>query len=156
MAIRNIVNDPDSLLHEKCRKIEKFDNNLGILIDDMFETMKKAHGVGLAAPQVGILKRVVVVNVGDGNIELVNPEIIESSGEQREEEGCLSCPGKYGVTIRPKVVKVRAQNRKGEIVEYSACSLKARAFCHEIDHLDGILFTSRLDLESKCGLINFK
>ncbi len=156
MAIRNIVKEPDSLLHEKCRKIEKFDNNLGILIDDMFETMKKAHGVGLAAPQVGLLKRVVVVNVGDGNIELVNPEIIESSGEQREEEGCLSCPGKYGVTIRPKVVKVRAQNRKGEIVEYSACSLKARAFCHEIDHLDGILFTSRLDLESKCGLINFK
>ncbi len=144
MAIRNIVKEPDSLLHKKCRKIEKFDDNLSILIDDMFETMKKAHGVGLAAPQVGILKRVVVVNVGDGNIELVNPEIIESGGEQREEEGCLSCPGKYGVTIRPKVVKVRAQNRKGEFVEYNACSLKARAFCHEIDHLDGILFTSRL------------
>ena len=144
MAIRNIVKEPDPLLYKKCRKIEKFDDNLGILIDDMFETMKKAHGVGLAAPQVGILKRVVVVNVGDGNIELVNPEIIESSGEQREEEGCLSCPGKYGVTIRPKVVNVRAQNRKGETIEYSACSLKARAFCHEIDHLDGILFTSRL------------
>lgn len=144
MAIRNIIKEPDPLLYKKCRKIEKFDDNLGILIDDMFETMKKAHGVGLAAPQVGILKRVVVVNVGDGNIELVNPEIIESSGEQREEEGCLSCPGKYGVTIRPKVVKVRVQNRKGETIEYSACSLKARAFCHEIDHLDGILFTSRL------------
>lgn len=144
MAIRNIVKEPDSLLHKKCRRIEKFDDNLSILIDDMFETMKKAHGVGLAAPQVGILKRVVVVNVGDGNIELVNPEIIESDGEQREEEGCLSCPGKYGVTIRPKVVKVRAQNRRGETIEYNVCSLKARAFCHEIDHLDGILFTSRL------------
>lgn len=144
MALRNIVKEPDELLHKKCRKVEKFDKNLSVLIDDMFETMKNAKGVGLAAPQVGILKRVVVVNVGDGNIELVNPEITEQDGEQRGDEGCLSCPGKYGTTIRPEFVKVKAQNRFGEFVEYSGYSLKARAFCHEIDHLDGILFTSRL------------
>lgn len=144
MALRNIIKVPDPLLYKKCRKIEKFDRNLSVLIDDMFETMKNAGGVGLAAPQVGLLKRIAVINVGDGNIELVNPEIIECSGEQREKEGCLSCPGKYGTTVRPKFVKVRAQDRKGEVMEYVGYSLKARAFCHEIDHLDGIIFTSRL------------
>ena len=145
MALRNIIKVPDPLLYKKCRKVEKFDESLSILIDDMFETMKNAGGVGLAAPQVGLLKRITVINVGDGNIEFVNPEIIEFSGEQREQEGCLSCPGKYGITIRPKFVKVRAQNRKGEMMEYTGYSLKAIAFCHEIDHLDGILFTSRLE-----------
>lgn len=144
MALRNIVKVPDPLLYRKCRKVEKFDKSLSILIDDMFETMKNARGVGLAAPQIGLLKRIAVINVGDGNIELVNPEIIEFSGEQREEEGCLSCPGKFGITVRPEFVKVKAQNRKGEVVEYVGYSLKARAFCHEIDHLDGIIFTSRL------------
>lgn len=144
MALRNIVKVPDPLLYKKCRKVEKFDKSLSILIDDMFETMKNARGVGLAAPQIGLLKRIAVINVGDGNIELVNPEIIEFSGEQREEEGCLSCPGKFGITVRPEFVKVKAQNRKGEVVEYVGYSLKARAFCHEIDHLDGIIFTSRL------------
>lgn len=144
MALRNIVKVPDPLLYKKCRKVEKFDKSLSILIDDMFETMKNARGVGLAAPQIGLLKRIAVINVGDGNIELVNPEIIEFSGEQREEEGCLSCPGKFGITVRPEFVKVKAQNRNGEVVEYVGYSLKARAFCHEIDHLDGIIFTSRL------------
>ena len=144
MALRNIVKVPDPLLYKKSRKVEKFDKSLSILIDDMFETMKNARGVGLAAPQIGLLKRIAVINVGDGNIELVNPEIIEFSGEQREEEGCLSCPGKFGITVRPEFVKVKAQNRKGEVVEYVGYSLKARAFCHEIDHLDGIIFTSRL------------
>ena len=108
------------------------------------ETMKNSNGVGLAAPQIGILKRVVVINVGDGNIELVNPTIIAFSGEQREGEGCLSCPGQYGVTLRPKFVKVKAQDRFGNEVVYQGQMLKARAFCHEIDHLDGILFKSRI------------
>lgn len=144
MALRNIVKEPDALLYKKCRKVEKFDENLGTIIDDMFETMKKAQGVGLAAPQIGLLRRIAIINVGDGNIELVNPVIVESEGLQQEQEGCLSCPGKYGITIRPKFVKVKAQDRYGESVEYHGYALKARAFCHEIDHLDGILFTSRL------------
>ena len=144
MAIRNILIEGESALYKKCRVVENFDERLSVLIDDMIETMKRAGGVGLAAPQVGILKRVVVIDVGDGMIELVNPEIISASGEQREEEGCLSCPGQYGITIRPMFVTVKAKNRKGEEVQYSGKALKARAFCHEIDHLDGVLFKSRL------------
>lgn len=144
MAIRNILIEGESALYKKCRVVENFDERLSVLIDDMIETMKRAGGVGLAAPQVGILKRVVVIDVGDGMIELVNPEIISASGEQREEEGCLSCPGQYGITVRPMFVTVKAKNRKGEEVQYSGKSLKARAFCHEIDHLDGVLFKSRL------------
>lgn len=144
MGLRNIIVEGDPLLHKKCREVEKFDEKLSVLIDDMLETMHKAKGVGLAAPQVGILRRVVVVNVGDGDIELVNPVIIESSGEQREEEGCLSCPGQYGVTVRPMNVTVEALDRNGKKVKYFGQALKARAFCHEIDHLDGILFKSRM------------
>lgn len=144
MALRNIVLEGDPILYKKCRKVEKFDESLSALIDDMLETMKNSNGVGLAAPQIGILKRVVVINVGDGNIELVNPTIIAFSGEQREGEGCLSCPGQYGVTLRPKFVKVKAQDRFGNEVVYQGQMLKARAFCHEIDHLDGILFKSRI------------
>ncbi len=144
MAIRNIVKEGTPILYKKCRPVEKFDESLSILIDDMFETMKAERGVGLAAPQVGILKRVAVINAGDGNIELVNPEIIETSGEQREQEGCLSCPGRYAITVRPMCITVKGQNRKGEPVQYSGNALKARVFCHEIDHLDGILFTSRI------------
>ena len=144
MAIRNILMEGDPILYKKCRVVEKFDERLSLLIDDMIETMKHAGGVGLAAPQVGILKRVVVIDVGDGIIELVNPEIVNKSGEQREEEGCLSCPGQYGTTIRPMFVTVKGKNRNGEDVQLSGKSLKARAFCHEIDHLDGILFKSRL------------
>lgn len=144
MALRNIVLEGDPILYKKCRKVEKFDESLSTLIDDMLETMKNSNGVGLAAPQIGILKRVVVINIGDGNIELVNPTIIAFSGEQREGEGCLSCPGQYGVTLRPKFVKVKAQDRFGNEVVYQGQMLKARAFCHEIDHLDGILFKSRI------------
>ena len=144
MAIRNILTEGDPTLYKKCRVVEKFDERLSLLIDDMIETMKHASGVGLAAPQVGILKRVVVIDVGDGVVELVNPKIVSESGEQREEEGCLSCPGQYGITLRPMFVTVKAKNRKGENVQYSGKALKARAFCHEIDHLNGILFKSRL------------
>ena len=144
MALRNIFFEGNPILQKKCRKVEKFDKSLEILIDDMFETMKHSNGVGLAAPQVGILKRVAVINIGDGNIELVNPVVVAFSGEQREEEGCLSCPGQYGITLRPKFVKVKAQDRFGNEVFYTGQMLKARAFCHEIDHLDGILFKSHI------------
>lgn len=143
MAIRNILLEGNELLYKKCRPVEKFDEKLGLLIDDMFETMEKAQGVGLAAPQVGILRRVVVIKI-DRPIELVNPEIIYTDGEQRKEEGCLSMPNFTGITLRPMFVKVKAQNRKGEEVRYAGKALSARAFCHEIDHLDGILFKSRL------------
>lgn len=144
MALRNIRTKEDPILYKKCREVEKFDEHLSELIDDMFETMRHEGGVGLAAPQVGVLKRVVVINVGDGDIELVNPVIVETKGEQRKQEGCLSFPGEYGVTIRPMFVAVEGKNRKGEMVNYSGEGLKARAFCHEIDHLDGIVFKSRL------------
>ncbi len=144
MALRFILKEGNELLYKKCRKVEKFDEKLSSLIDDMYETMAKAKGVGLAAPQVGILRRVIVVKTDSDLIELVNPEIIKFSGEQREEEGCLSCPGLSGITLRPMFVEVVGQNRKGEEVKYSGKGLKARAFCHEIDHLDGILFKSRL------------
>lgn len=144
MAIRNIVIEGDPILNKVCRKVEKFDEKLFILLNDMKETLKKADGVGLAAPQVGILRRVVIVDIGDGLIELINPEIIEQSGEQREVEGCLSCPQKWGITIRPMKVKVKAYNRYGEEFIVEGSGLKAKAFCHEIDHLDGILFTSKI------------
>ena len=144
MAIRNIILEGNEILNKKCRPVEKFDERLWQLIDDMKETMYNSIGVGLAAPQVGILRRVVVVDVGDGLIELVNPEIIEQDGEQREIEGCLSCPGQYGTTIRPMFVKVAAKDRNGKDIQLSGMALKARAFCHEIDHLDGILFKSKV------------
>lgn len=144
MGLRDIVLEGDSVLYKKCRQVEKFDERLSILIDDMIETMKASHGVGLAAPQINVLRRVVVVDVGDGVIELVNPRIIESSGQQRAEEGCLSCPGQYAVTLRPMNVTVKALNRYGDEIIHHGKELKARAFCHEIDHLDGILFKSRV------------
>ena len=144
MAIRNIVIEGDPILNKVCRKVEKFDEKLFVLLNDMKETLKKADGVGLAAPQVGILRRVVIVDIGDGLIELINPEIIEQSGEQREVEGGLSCPQKWGITIRPMKVKVKAYNRYGEEFIVEGSGLKAKAFCHEIDHLNGILFTSKI------------
>ena len=144
MAIRNIVKEGDPILNKVCRKVEKFDGKLLELLDDMIETLAQANGVGLAAPQVGMLKRVVIVDVGDGLIELINPEIIEQSGEQREPEGCLSCPHKWGITIRPLKVKVKAYNRYGDEIVLEGEGLKAKAFCHEIDHLNGILFTSKI------------
>jgi peptide deformylase len=143
MATRNIIKEGAPILYKKCRPVEKFDENLSILIDDMFETMKCGRGVGLAAPQVGILKRIFVVNSGDGDIELVNPVIVETSGEQKGDEGCLSCPGQFAAVIRPMFVTIKGQNREGEEVRYVGRALKARAFCHEFDHLEGILFKSR-------------
>ena len=137
MALRNIVKVGDPILNKKSRTIEKFDEKLSTLIDDMLETMYKENGVGLAAVQVGMLKRVVVIDIGDGPIELVNPEITLKEGEQKEQEGCLSLPGKYGTTVRPMKVQVKAQNREGKWQVFTGEGLKARAFCHEIDHLDG-------------------
>ncbi len=144
MAMRNIVKVGDPMLKKHSRVVEKFDDRLAQLIDDMKETMYAADGCGLAAVQVGILKRVVVIDVGDGFMELVNPEITYRDGEQQEAEGCLSVPGEYGTTIRPAVVKVKAQDRNGRWQVFKGEGLKARCFCHEIDHLDGILFTQRL------------
>ena len=148
MALRKIVVEGDPVLKKKSRPVEKFDARLAELLDDMRQTLYSAEGVGLAAVQVGVLRRVVVVDVGDGLLELVNPEIIEAEGEQRESEGCLSLPGEYGETIRPAVVKVKARNREGKWCIYKGDGLKARCFCHEIDHLDGILFTERLAPEA--------
>lgn len=149
MAIRNIVKIGDSILSKTSRKVEKFDNRLWQLLEDMKETMYHANGVGLAAVQVGILRRVVVIDCGDGYIELVNPEIIGSEGEQFEEEGCLSLPGESGITYRPAVVKVQAQDRNGKWCIYKGEGLKARCFCHELDHLDGVVFTQRVIKEIK-------
>ena len=144
MALRNIVKLGDPILNKTSQKVEKFDEKLATLIDDMLETMYHANGVGLAAVQVGMLKRVVVIDIGDGPMELVNPEITLKEGEQRESEGCLSLPGKYGVTVRPMKVQVKAQDRNGKWQVFTGEGLKARAFCHEIDHLDGVLFTSHV------------
>lgn len=151
MAIRNIVKIGDPILNKKSRPVEKFDDRLATILDDMKDTLYKAQGAGLAAPQVGILRRIVVMDCGDGYLELVNPEITERSEElQHETEGCLSIPGKFGTTERPKTVMVKAQNREGQWCVYKGSDLKARCFCHEIDHLDGILYTSHVigELES--------
>ena len=144
MAIRNIVTIDDPVLRKKSRPVVNFDEKLWTLLDDMKETLKKADGAGLAAVQGGILRRAVLVDVGDGKpLELINPEIVETSGEQEGQEGCLSLPGEWGVVRRPEFVRVRAQNRKGQWCMYKGEGLKARCFCHEIDHLDGIVFTDR-------------
>lgn len=146
MALRKIVQDGDPILKKVCRPVEKFDEKLAILLDDMRETVLDANGAGLAASQVGILRRViVVVNLDDESIiELVNPEIIESDGEQDGAEGCLSFPGQYGMVKRPMHVKVRAQDRNGAFFELEGTEFLARAFCHETDHLNGIVFKQRV------------
>ena len=144
MAIRNIVKEGDPLLLKTSRPVEKFDARLHQLLDDMHETMVAADGCGLAAVQVGILRRVCIVDVGEGVIELINPVIKGKSGRQEEAEGCLSLPGVGGVTERPMHVIVEAQDRHGNTFVVKGEGLKARALCHEIDHLDGILFTSRV------------
>ena len=144
MAIRKIREIGDPCLKKKCREVENFDSKLHDLLDDMQDTMFLANGVGLAAPQVGILKRVVVIDIGDGVLELINPEIICSTGEQYEVEGCLSLPGVSGITERPMNVQVVALDREGYQVEVTGTGLLARALCHEIDHLDGILFRKRV------------
>lgn len=140
MAIRKIVTKEDPILRAKCRTVEKFDEKLWQLLDDMSETLYKAQGVGLAAPQVGIRKRIAVIDPGDGLIELINPEIIKKSGKQRDIEGCLSCPDQWGYVVRPNKCTVRAQDRNGEFFELHLQELACRAACHEIDHLDGKLF----------------
>ena len=143
MAIRTIRKDGDEVLRKVSRTVEVIDDRILTLLDDMRETMKKAEGVGLAAPQVGILRRVVVIDVGEGLIELINPVIVYESGEQLGEEGCLSVPGIRGQVKRPAKVIVRAMNRKGETIEMTGTELLAIAFCHEIDHLNGILFIDK-------------
>lgn len=152
MAIRNILTKEDPTLYKHCRPVTDFNHRLHQLLDDMRETLSRADGVGLAAPQVGVLRRAVLVietNVEEGEeeyfIELINPEIIETSGTQRGAEGCLSVPGEYGVVERPMDVKIRAQDRNGEWFEVEGTGLTARCFCHEIDHLDGVVFTSRAE-----------
>ena len=143
MALRNIVKEGDPTLRKISRSVINFDEKLWQLLDDMAETMYEADGCGLAAPQVGILRRLCVVDVGDGLIELVNPVVTCEEGEQEENEGCLSCPGDYGVTRRPMKVTVKAQDRNGNTFTIDGEGLKARAFCHEIDHLNGILFKDK-------------
>ena len=145
MGIRKIMTVKEPCLHKVCRPVEKFDGKLHKLLDDMKETLLDANGVGLAAPQVGILRRVVVVDTGEEMLELVNPELLETSGEQEGAEGCLSVPGKYGLVKRPMVAKVRAQDRDGNWFEVEGEELIARCFCHEIDHLDGIVYTEVLE-----------
>lgn len=144
MAVRTIRKEEDEILRKQSKKVEAFDNRLITLLEDMKDTMYEAEGVGLAAPQVGVLRRLAVVNVGEGLIELINPVIVYEHGEQIEEEGCLSLPGVNGYVRRPMKVIVRAQNRKGESFEMAGTGLLARAFCHEIDHLNGVLFTDKV------------
>ena len=145
MAIRKIVVKGDETLAKKCRPVTAFDGRLAELLDDMKETLAQANGVGLAAPQVGILRRVaIVLDANDEPMELVNPEILEQTGEQTGLEGCLSVPGRYGTVTRANHVKVRAQDRNGAFFEVEGDGIVARCFCHEIEHLDGHLFTERV------------
>jgi peptide deformylase len=145
MGIRKILTDKDPALHKVCRSVEKFDWRLHKLLDDMRETLEEANGVGLAAPQVGILRRVVIVDTGEEILELINPTMVETSGEQTGAEGCLSVPGKYGLVTRPMFATVRAQDRNGEWYEVEGEELIARCFCHELDHLDGIVYTQVME-----------
>lgn len=147
MALRNIRVDDDPILRKNSRKVEAFDQRLEMLIDDMFDTMYDANGVGLAAVQVGVLKQVIVIDTGeeDEKLVLINPEIIATEGEQTGGEGCLSIPGKNGIVTRPQKVTVRALDREGKVFEKTGEDLLARAFCHEIDHLSGILYTDKAE-----------
>ncbi len=150
MATRKIVTIGDETLRKVCRKQEKFDLRLAVLLKDMADTMYRAEGVGLAAPQVGILRRVVVVDVTEdhsGLREMINPEILEREGTQTGREGCLSVPDRQGVVTRPRKVRVRYQDRKGRVQELVAENLEARAICHELDHLDGVLYVDVMDRE---------
>ncbi|MEG0457107.1 MAG: peptide deformylase [Oscillospiraceae bacterium] len=145
MARRNIVIEGDEILRKKCRKVELFDEKLAQLIDDMSETMYDAQGVGLAAPQVGILKRIVVIDTGEGLIEMINPKIVAINGEQTGPEACLSCPGESFPVKRPAAVVAIAYDRNGTEIKVCGTNLLARAICHEIDHLDGILFKDKAE-----------
>ncbi len=145
MGLRKILSDKEPALHKVCKPVTEFDRKLHKLLEDMRETLLDSGGVGLAAPQVGILRRVVVVDLGEELLELINPELIETSGEQVGAEGCLSVPGKYGLVKRPMNAKVRAQDRDGNWFEAEGEELIARCFCHELDHLDGILYTQVME-----------
>ena len=145
MGIRKILTVDEPALHKTCRPVENFDKKLHSLLDDMRETLIDSEGVGLAAPQVGILRRVVLGDTGEEILELINPTLLETDGEQVGAEGCLSVPGKYGLVKRPYYAKVRAQDRNGDWYEYEGEELIARCFCHELDHLDGIIYTEVMD-----------
>ena len=145
MGLRKILTDKDPALHKVCKPVEVFDKKLHKLLDDMRETLIDSNGVGLAAPQVGILRRVVLVDTGEEILELINPEMLETDGEQVGPEGCLSVPGKYGLVKRPYWAKVRAQDRYGDWYEAEGEELIARCFCHELDHLDGIIYTEIME-----------
>ena len=146
MALRTILTDKDPSLHKHCRPVTSFDGRLHDLIDDLKETLAEAGGAGLAAPQIGILRRVAIVVDGQEEmVELVNPEILEESGEQRGPEGCLSVPGKWGMVTRPNCVRIKAQDRYGSWFEAEGEGLMARCFCHEIEHLDGHLYVEHID-----------
>ncbi len=145
MGLRKILTDKEPALHKVCKPVTAFDSKLHKLLEDMKETLVDSGGVGLAAPQVGILRRVVVVDLGEEILELVNPELIETGGEQQGPEGCLSVPGKYGLVKRPYWAKVRAQDRDGNWFEAEGEELIGRCFCHELDHLDGILYTQVME-----------
>ncbi len=148
MAIRNIREMGDPVLNKRCKEVKEITDRTRVLIDDMFDTMYEAQGVGLAAPQVGILKRIVVIDVtGEDPILLINPVILETSGEQTDNEGCLSVPGKSGVVTRPNYVKVKAYDENMEPFIIEGTELLARAFCHEIDHLDGHLYVEKVEGE---------
>lgn len=147
MALRTIREMGDEVLTKKCREIKEVTPRIKELIEDMLETMYEANGVGLAAPQVGILKRLVVIDVGEGPIILINPVIVETDGSQTGEEGCLSLPGKSGVVTRPNYVKVRAFDENMQEFEMEGTELLARAFCHEIDHLDGHMYVEKVEGE---------
>ncbi len=144
MAIRQIREKDDEILSKVCKTVVNFDNKLAILLDDMYDTMNDRNGVGLAAPQVGILKRAVVIDIGEGRIELINPEIIAAEGTQNGSEGCLSVPGVWGEVERPHKVTVKAQDRHGKEFIITGEELLARAFCHECEHLDGKLFLEKV------------
>ena len=147
MAVRPIIYDPDPILYKKCHPVTKFDKKLGNILTDMTQTMMHANGVGLAGPQIGYMRRVcVVLDTLDNDkiIEMVNPEVVETEGEQTGSEGCLSFPNKFGMVTRPRIVTVRAQDRNGEWFTVQSHDLTARAFLHEIDHLDGHLFTEKV------------
>ena len=145
MALRKILNDQEPALHKVCKPVESFDSKLHRLLDDMRETLIESGGVGLAAPQVGILRRVVLVDNGEEILELVNPTLVETDGMQEGPEGCLSVEGKYGLVKRPYYAKVRAQDRNGNWFEAEGEELTARCFCHELDHLDGIIYTEVME-----------
>ena len=145
MGLRKILTDKEPALHKTCKPVVSFDSKLHKLLDDMRETLIDSNGVGLAAPQVGILRRVVLVDTGDEILELINPTMLETDGEQVGPEGCLSVPGRYGLVKRPYYAKVRAQDREGNWYEAEGEELIARCFCHELDHLDGIIYTEVME-----------